>query len=305
MAFLEGILCIDKPEGFTSFDVVAKLRGMTRTKRVGHAGTLDPMATGVLPVFFGRATKAIDLLPDHDKTYEAGLRLGIVTDTNDTTGNVLQAVSHNVTEFQLKEAISGFIGEQEQIPPMYSAVKVNGRRLYDIARGGGVVERNPRRINIYDIELLAADEEAGAYTIRVSCSRGTYIRTLCHDLGQKLGCGAAMSALRRTTACGFTLSDCLTLNEVQALVEEDRLIPRLLPVSSAFSHLPVFMLEPNQAVRFCNGLELRLSQFKAVPEDGASLAIYTGDKRFLGLACPDLAEDKLKIIKIFSLGETK
>lgn len=303
MGSIEGILCIDKPKGFTSFDVVARLRKITRVKRIGHAGTLDPMATGVLPVFFGRAAKAIDLLPNHDKTYEAAFKLGIVTDTQDTTGKVLSESGHNVTVSQLKEALRGFTGEQEQTPPMYSAVKVGGRRLYDIARSGGVIERKPRNINIYDIGMISSDEETGEYTIRVSCSRGTYIRTLCHDLGQKLGCGAAMSALRRTAACGFALPDCITLEDAEALAAEDKLIPRLLPVSSAFSHLPAFALDPSQAVRFRNGLELHLAQFGAVFKDGETLAVYDKTNRFLGLACADLSEEKLKIIKIFALLE--
>lgn len=300
MSLLEGILCVDKPEGFTSFDVVAKLRGITRVKKIGHAGTLDPMATGVLPLFFGRATKAIDLLPNHDKAYEAGFRLGITTDTQDITGEIISRKTHGVTAKEVKVALKAFAGEIWQIPPMYSAVKINGRRLYDIARSGGKADINPRKITVYSIGLTEAGEETGEYKIKAACSRGTYVRTICHDLGQALGCGAAMTSLRRTSACGFTLADCLSLDEVQALADKNALSDKLLPVSAAFSGFRDFILDEAQAKRFCCGLELGLYQFGAVPENGTKLRVLDGSGRFLGLAEIDAESSSLRIIKIFS-----
>nr|MCR5825209.1 tRNA pseudouridine(55) synthase TruB [Oscillospiraceae bacterium] len=192
----DGIVVIDKPAGWTSMDVCAKLRGAYHEKRVGHAGTLDPMATGVLPVFVGQATKAIPFAEDGRKEYRARLRLGVVTDTQDTQGRVLQSASVAVGEAELRALLPRFLGEQEQLPPMYSAVRVHGQRLYDLARKGVEVERKPRRIVIEALELLPPDER-GDFGLRVVCSKGTYIRTLCHDLGAALGCGGCMSALRR------------------------------------------------------------------------------------------------------------
>lgn len=305
MDSLEGVLCIDKPGGFTSFDVIAKLRGITRQKRLGHAGTLDPMATGVLPVFFGRATKAIDLLPNHDKAYEAVFELGIVTDTYDITGKILEKRRYDVTASRMEAALADFIGEQEQLPPMYSAVKVNGRRLYDIARSGGEAERKPRRVTIHSLEMLGFDEGAGICSIRVSCSGGTYIRALCHDLGQKLGCGAAMTALRRTSACGFTLADCFTLDEAQSLADSGGLVSRILPVASVFSHLPVLTLSREKAGRYCNGLELRLSQFGRDFGEPERLAVYREDGRFLGISEADPGSDRLRLVKLFTLGDNR
>ncbi len=302
MSLFEGILLIDKPKSFTSFDVIAKLRGMTRTKRIGHAGTLDPLATGVLPIFFGRATKAVDLLPDHDKIYEATFQLGLVTDTQDITGEVISKTAHNVTAEQVKTTLQGFLGEQKQLPPMYSAVRVNGQRLYDIARNGGEVKRDERDITVYAIGIISENELDGIYKIRVSCSRGTYIRTICHDLGQTLGCGAVLTDLRRTDACGFSIKNCITLEEAQALTDADSLAARLLPTESAFAHLPTFILNETQTKHFCCGLELGLSQFSTQPVDGAKIAVYDETDRFLGLAAADCAADKLKIIKLFVLG---
>lgn len=297
----EGILLVNKPEGFTSFDVVAKLRGITKTKKIGHAGTLDPIATGVLPVFLGRAAKAVDLLPNHDKTYEAVFKLGIETDTQDITGRIVAEKPHNITRDEVRAALETFAGEVSQLPPMYSAVKVNGRKLYDIARSGGEAERNPKIITVYIIDLIDSDETAGTYKIRVECSRGTYIRTICHDLGQKLNCGAVMTQLVRTAACGYSLADCLTLNEIQALKDENMLESRILPVSTAFSRIPKFILNTRQADYFCGGLELGLYQFEDLPEDGTRLSVYDETGRFLGLARIDAENDRLKIIKIFRL----
>ena len=216
----DGIICIDKPAEHTSFDVIARVRGILHMKKVGHAGTLDPMTTGVLPVFLGRATKACDILPVQDKRYRARFQLGVTTDTQDCTGTVLERREVRVSREELIAAIRSFEGEQMQLPPMYSAIQVGGRRLYDIAREGGTVERTPRPVTFYSIEILDLGEDWAE--IDVHCSKGSYIRTLCHDIGEKLGCGAMLTQLRRTMAAGFTEADCLTLEQLTALAAEGR-----------------------------------------------------------------------------------
>ncbi len=296
---------VDKPSGFTSFDVIAKLRGMTRVKKLGHAGTLDPMATGVLPVFFGRAAKAIDLLPSHDKAYEAELQLGIATATYDVTGEKLETREFKyIGAADVERALANFSGEQEQTPPMYSAVRVDGNRLYDLARKGKDVFRPARRITVHEISLISADEARGVYGFRISCTKGTYVRAICHDLGQTLGCGAAMSALRRTRACGYGLKDCVTLEQAQELKDSGALFKRLLPVESAFAALPRFTLDEPGAARFTNGVALSLRQFESGPPPGERLAVYGPGERFLGLAEADEAAQTLRIIKLFALGDT-
>ena len=215
-----GILIIDKPAGWTSMDVCAKLRGMFHEKRVGHAGTLDPMATGVLPVFLGRATRAVEFAADSDKEYIAGLKLGVITNTQDTTGEILEERPVEVGKEQLCQVLERFTGDIEQIPPMYSAIKVGGKKLYELARKGKEVERKPRPVTIHALEVLDdAPPEGSDYLLRVACSKGTYVRTLCHDIGQALGCGGCMSSLRRVKAAGFTLSDSVTLQAVQEAVD--------------------------------------------------------------------------------------
>ncbi|MEE1491013.1 MAG: tRNA pseudouridine(55) synthase TruB, partial [Massilioclostridium sp.] len=220
---MDGILCMNKPEGFTSFDVVAKLRGITRTKRIGHAGTLDPMATGVLPVFLGRATKAISLLPDHTKRYTAGFQLGLTSDTLDSTGTILSRSHSTLTQQELLAALEQYRGTISQIPPMYSALKVEGKRLYELARQGKTVERKPRKVEIFQLELLSFDTKLQTGVLDVGCSSGTYIRTLCDDIGRDLGVGAVMTSLQRTEAAGFSLADSRTFEEVQQLKDDGRL----------------------------------------------------------------------------------
>lgn len=267
---MNGIICIDKPQGFTSFDVVAKLRGITKIRRIGHAGTLDPMATGVLPIFIGRATKACDMLPDSDKEYEAEFKLGIVTDTQDSTGAILSQCDAHITESDLKTAVGGFMGKQLQIPPMYSAVKVDGKRLYDLARQGIEVERKPREIEIYKIELLSFDENSQSGKLVISCSKGTYIRTICHDLGQKLGVGAVMTALRRTRAAGFSLSDCITIEEAQKLSDPEILEKSILPIDSFFSFMDKLVLNRKKAELFLSGVKLDAKEL----EVNKNLAVF-------------------------------
>ena len=230
---MNGILLIDKPAGWTSSDVVAKLRGILHERRIGHAGTLDPMATGLLVVFVGRATRAAEFAESDAKRYTARLRLGLVTDTQDTSGTALGGTPREVSREELETALEGFRGEIEQIPPMYSAIKVKGQKLYEIARRGGEVERKARPVTIHELRL--GDREAGDWVLDVRCSKGTYIRTLCHDIGAALGCGGCMSALRRTQAGRFSLTDAHTLDEVQTAADEGRAAGLLLPVDTLFA----------------------------------------------------------------------
>ena len=240
-----GIIIINKPAGWTSMDVCAKLRGIFHEKRVGHAGTLDPMATGVLPVFVGQATKAVSFAESGEKEYLARLRLGLTTDTQDTTGTVLSELPVTVTEEDLRAVLPRFTGEIKQIPPMYSAVKVRGRKLYELARKGAEVERKPRAVTIFALELLGQTGK-NEYALRVRCSKGTYIRTLCHDIGAVLGCGGAMSALERTMAAGFTLSEAVTLEQVQAQKET-----LLRPTDSLFRSYGAYHIADAETERRC------------------------------------------------------
>ena len=221
-----GIIIIDKPADWTSMDVCSKLRRLLDERRVGHAGTLDPMATGVLPVFVGRATRAVEFAESGGKTYVAGLKLGLETDTQDSTGQVLAEQSVTCDRAAVEAVLEGFRGDILQVPPMYSALKVNGKKLYQLARKGKTVERKPRPITIFGLDILRQDAP-DHYTIQVTCSKGTYIRTLCHDIGQKLGCGGVMDALRRTEAAGFTLEQAVTVEQVvQAAGYVFRPLPR-------------------------------------------------------------------------------
>ena len=268
-----GIIIIDKPAGWTSMDVCAKLRGILHEKRVGHAGTLDPMATGVLPVFVGQATKAVSFAENGRKVYETVLQLGRVTDTQDTTGETLEERAVTVTADDVRAALPRFLGEIEQIPPMYSAIKVNGQKLYDLARQGKEVARKPRRITIYDL-VLTEDMGGGRYALRVECSKGTYIRTLCHDLGQALGCGGCMAALRRTEASGFGIGEAVTLED--AAREGEAL---LRPLDSLFRTYPAFTI-PNAALEkkcLC-GNPLRVSLADGI------YRVYGCDGTFLALS---------------------
>ena len=260
-------------------DVCAKLRGMFHEKRVGHAGTLDPMATGVLPVFIGRATRAVQFAAESDKEYIAGLRLGVVTNTQDTTGEVLEERSVDVTGERLRAVLEDFRGQIEQVPPMYSAVKVNGKKLYELARKGKEVERASRPVTIYALELLSWPGAGEDFTLRVACSKGTYVRTLCHDIGHALGCGGCMSSLQRVKAAGFTLTDCVTLEAVQAAVDRGEGESLLLPVDRCFRD------RPRLALRTA-GAEKKLRNGAALPArdvpDG-EYRVYGMDKTFLAL----------------------
>lgn len=245
-----GILIIDKPQGWTSMDVCARLRGVFHEKRIGHAGTLDPMATGVLPVFVGRATRAVEFAADSEKEYLFGLKLGVITNTQDITGEILERRPVPPAPFPaLASVLDRFRGQIQQIPPMYSAIKIHGKKLYELARKGREVERPPRAVTIRQLELLelAAPDEA---LLRVVCSKGTYVRTLCHDIGQALGCGGCMSSLRRTRAAGFSLEDAVPLAQV---LESERPDGLLRTVDTYFTSFPSLSLSPVQAKKVRNG----------------------------------------------------
>lgn len=275
-----GIVIIDKPQGWTSMDVCAKLRGMFHEKRVGHAGTLDPMATGVLPVFIGRATRAVEFAADSDKEYIAGLKLGVVTNTQDTTGEVLEERPAAVSHEDVAAVLSRFTGAIEQVPPMYSAIKINGKKLYELARKGKEVERKPRPVTIHALELLDEPSPEGTdCLLRVVCSKGTYVRTLCHDIGQALGCGGCMSSLRRVKAAGFTVANSVTLEAVQEAVDRGKGGALLLPVDRCFVGLPVLVLKSVGAEkRIRNGTALAV---RDIPD--GEYRVYGVEKTFLAL----------------------
>lgn len=286
---MNGILLVDKPSDWTSNDVVCKLRGVFHERRIGHSGTLDPMATGLLVVFIGKATKAVEFSEAQVKTYRAELRLGFVTDTQDITGNVLSENPVNVSYGKLEETVNGFKGEIFQIPPMYSAIKINGERLYNIARTGREVERKARPIIIHDIDIESFDGVSCIFT--VTCSKGTYIRTLCHDIGQALGCGACMSSLRRLSCGNYSIDNAMTLNSIIQCVDADKLEELLLPVDSVFNDLECIQLDKHESERIRNGMVIGTNN-----PDGR-FRVYDDNHDFLSLC---LAESgKLKVIKNF------
>ena len=270
---MNGIVIIDKPQDWTSQDVVSKLRGVLHTKRIGHGGTLDPMATGVLPVFVGRATRGVEFFEHAEKTYEAVLQLGITTDTEDITGTVLTRQDAFVTGEQLEQVLQQFRGEIQQIPPMYSALKVGGQKLCDLARKGKEVERKPRTVTIFELTLLSM--EADGIHLRVRCSKGTYIRTLCKDIGAALGCGGCMAALRRVAAGAYTIDEAVPLS---VLVESEDPESFLRPVDTMFVRYPAVTLTEKQALRCRNG-----NSFSVELEDGTYRA-YDAQGSFLMLA---------------------
>ena len=281
---VNGILIVDKPQGFTSHDVVAKLRGMLRQKKIGHAGTLDPMATGVLVVLLGNATRASDHASGQSKEYVARLRLGLTTDTQDITGATLEEHPVEVGEEALRAVLPAFTGDIQQLPPMYSAISVNGKRLYDLARKGVEVERQSRDIVIEQLELLPREEglQAHDYDLRALCSKGTYVRTICHDIGAALGCGGCMAALRRTRSGRFTLQDALTFEEIAALLAENALETRVFPTETVFYDLPEVHLNEEGDIRASHGnffAERHIASGQR-PEEGDLCRIYDSTGRF-------------------------
>ncbi len=251
---MNGIILIDKPFGKTSHDMVYFVRKLTGIKKVGHTGTLDPAATGVLPVCIGNATKVCDMLTNADKAYRVTFILGMITDTGDAEGKVLAEQPVNCTRAEIEEAVMSFVGEIKQLPPMYSAVKVGGKKLYELARAGVTVERKERTVTIKAIDILAIDEKEGQITMTVECSKGTYIRTLCEDIGIKLGCGAYVNSLERIKSSVFTLDNCYTLEELLEKKESGRLLECLISTEAVFADLPVVHLGKKQAEMVKNGV---------------------------------------------------
>ena len=270
-----GIIIIDKPAGWTSMDVCAKLRGILKTKKIGHAGTLDPMATGVLPVFVGQATRAVSFAEGGEKEYVAGLRLGRTTNTQDTEGETLTQSPVTVGQEELEAVLPRFTGEISQIPPMFSAIKINGQKLYDLARQGKEVERKARAVTIFTLEVVEQVSETD-YILRIRCSKGTYVRTLCHDIGQALGCGGCMFSLRRTMAAGFTLDESVTLEQMQEGGEA-----LLRPTDSLFRDRPDYRLKTEKQEERCrNGNPFFIQE--SLPE--GEYRIYGREGAFLCLS---------------------
>ena len=276
---MQGILIVDKPMDWTSFDVVAKLRGVLGTRKLGHSGTLDPMATGVLPVFCGGASKAVDLQLDHDKAYRAVLRLGQRTDTGDITGTVLETAPVTAGERELRAVLPQFVGKQMQVPPMYSAVKVNGQKLYDLARKGREVERPARDIIVHEMELLDFDENAQKGTLRCKVSKGTYVRTLVNDLGEKLGTLAVLHSLERTRSGAYELAQCHTFAECEQAMAEGTMQQLLLPTDSLFTDRPAVTLTDEGAERIARGAVVFPRQTDSLPETADTICrVYHQDK---------------------------
>ena len=272
---MNGILLVDKPTGWTSSDVVAKLRGLLHERRIGHSGTLDPMATGLLVVFVGRATRAVEFAESQEKRYLASLRLGLATDTQDITGNRISGEPREISEAELERTLALFRGDIQQIPPMYSAIKVGGKKLYEIARRGGEVERKPRPVHIRELRLLGREGED--WLLDVTCSKGTYIRTLCHDIGQSLGCGGCMSALRRVRVGEFSIENACTLDQVREAADRGEAEKLLLPVDSLFRQDPALSLNARDEKRIRSGgvfpVAVQDGQYRAYGSDGAFLAL--------------------------------
>lgn len=306
---MNGILNVYKEKGYTSHDVVAKLRGILQMKKIGHTGTLDPDAVGVLPICVGKGTKVCGLLTDWDKTYVAEVKLGITTDTLDMTGTVLTEQPVQVEEERLREVLAEFTGQLEQIPPMYSAIRINGKRLYELARRGEEVERRPRQITIHELSLTAVNLADQEFTIEVTCSKGTYIRSLCADIGGRLGCGAAMKSLIRTRVGRFALEQAHTLEEIENFCRENPPEKLLLPIDGIFEELAscrvqeggmVFLKNGNRvAARFCHYRTSSHTAAKGAPEDGEQVRMYGADGKFYALYRYDSGDAMYRVVKMF------
>ena len=296
-----GILNVYKEAGYTSFDVVARLRGILKVKKIGHTGTLDPDATGVLPVCVGKATKLCDMLTDKDKVYECVMALGVETDTYDMSGRILERKSVTSTEEEVIDVIQSFVGDIMQVPPMYSALKVNGKKLYELAREGIEIEREARPVKIFSIDIL--DMKLPEVTMRIHCSKGTYIRSLCHDIGEKLGCGGAMRSLIRTRVSIFDIADARTLDEVERIVKAGNLDGIMMSIDQAFEGMPtVFVIPDVDALRLAiNGAAIEQTRVFAESlssfEEGERYRIYLPDNRFLGVYT--YTDSKFKLEKFF------
>ena len=296
---INGIVIIDKEAGFTSHDVVAKLRGICGQRKIGHTGTLDPEATGVLPVCLGSATKLCDMLTDRDKEYVAELLLGVETDTQDVTGQVLAQHQVEASEAEVRRACESFVGQYEQVPPMYSALKVNGKKLYELAREGKEVERKARPVIIHELEILECS--LPVVKMRVSCSKGTYIRTLCADIGERLGCGGTMKSLRRTKAGSFSQEEAYTLSQVQEMKDSGRLLEAVHSVDSVFADCPLLHVGLDGSVLLENGNPITPS-FTVEGKQyapGSWVRFYRQDESFAGIYAYDEAKRKYMPVKMF------
>jgi len=305
---MDGILNILKPPGMTSFDVVAFLRGLTGVRKIGHAGTLDPMAAGVLPVCAGRATKAVEFLMEKDKIYRAEVVLGVITDTQDTTGTVLDRKKPELSDKDIIEAVTSFRGKYMQLPPMYSALRVNGKKLYQLAREGIETERRRREVEIYSAEVLDISRKDDIRVLfEVRCSKGTYIRTLCADIGDALGCGGCMSFLLRLKAVPFSISDSVTLEELYRRKDEGTLEDVMICIDRAFENFGSCVLDGVTEKKFMNGMQVPVSQIRADGKDstdeegGGLMRVYGSDGRFIALGMIMQRENGnyLKAKKIF------
>ncbi len=296
---LNGIIIIHKEAGYTSHDVVAKMRGICRQKKIGHTGTLDPQATGVLPVCLGSGTKLCDMLTDKDKEYVAELLLGVETDTQDTTGQVLRESPVNASGEEVRAAVMSFLGEYSQVPPMYSALKVDGKKLYELARAGKEVERQARKVMIHEIEIL--DMKLPVVKLRVACSKGTYIRTLCADIGAKLGCGGTMKSLQRTRVGSFDLERAVTLAELEKIRDEERLEEILFPVDSAFTNCPKLHVRQEFAKLVDNGNSFYPNQTveRRTYGSGEWVSVYRENGSFVGVYAFDAGRKWYKPVKMF------
>jgi len=298
---INGIINIYKEKGYTSHDVVAKMRGILKIKKIGHTGTLDPDAIGVLPVCIGKGTKLVDLITDKDKTYEAVLKLGITTDTQDVTGVTLTTSEVTVNFEQISAVINSYIGEYDQLPPMFSALKVNGKRLYELARQGQVIERERRRVVIKDIRILAYNEEEHEVTMSVDCSKGTYIRTLLHDIGNDLGCGGTMKSLIRTAVGNFRLDDALKLSDIETLVQEQRIEEYAIKVDAFFQNYQKIIVQQEYNKLIYNGnsftIENIVSPEREVTTD--RVKVYDEDNNFIGIYCYEQDDKLFKPVKMF------
>lgn len=298
-AVVNGIINVYKEKGYTSFDVVAKMRGIFRQKKIGHTGTLDPDAQGVLPVCLGTATKACGLLTDRDKEYEALLLLGTTTDTQDASGTVLSRRPPETSEEKVRAAVASFVGSYEQLPPMYSAKKVGGKKLCDLARSGVTVERVPRRVHLYEIRIL--DMQLPRVRMRVSCSKGTYIRTLCHDIGETLGCGGCMEELVRTRVADFSLADALRLSEIEALLAAGQ-TAFIRPVDTLFAQYPRACALRGAKKLLDNGNRIpkELLDITTEEHDGMCVRLYDWESRFIGLYRYVQPENDYRPLKLFA-----
>ena len=294
---MDGVIVIRKEKGFTSHDVVAKLRGILHMKKIGHTGTLDPDAEGVLPVALGKATRLVDMITDKEKTYEAVMRLGVVTDTQDMSGTVLsQTAELHVTEEELRAVIESFVGDYMQVPPMYSALKVNGKKLYELAREGKTVERKPRPVHFYEIEILEIDLPLVHF--RVTCSKGTYIRTLCHDIGEKLGCGAAMETLLRTKVGRFTLDDAITLAQTEEAVKNGTIESKVLGIEEILAEYPRVCCTKEGDRLLANGNPLVQTLVDAEEKDGWT-RMCNSEGNFAGVYQWDEKRNRYFPVKMF------